>query len=184
MIMLLSFTTLCFIPVKDISTTAIMIYIVMGVSGSGKTRIGKKLAQKLSLPFHDADNFHPQFNINKMKSGMPLTDSDRKPWLEKLANNVNKWKEEGGAVLACSALKKSYRQLLKSKEDSAVQFIYLKGTPEFIEKRMRRREGHFMPPGLLNSQFEALEEPQDAIVVSITQKPAKIVNEILKKISV
>lgn len=160
-----------------------MIYIVMGVSGAGKTRVGKILAEELSLPFYDADDFHPQFNVEKMKSGKPLDDYDRKPWLEDLANRIVKWQNEGGAVLACSALKKSYRQLLKSKAESGVQFIYLKGKPDIIGKRLRKREGHYMPPDLLDSQFETLEEPEDALVISIDKKPEQIVDEIVKRIS-
>lgn len=160
-----------------------MIYVIMGVSGAGKSRIGKLLADRLSLPFYDADDFHPQTNVKKMKSGQPLNDNDRKPWLEDLAIHIQKWEKAGGAVLACSALKKKYRQILKKHPKTPVQFIYLKGAPETIDKRLRKREGHFMPPGLLNSQFDTLEEPEDALVVSIDKKPGRIVDEILKRIS-
>lgn len=160
-----------------------MIYVIMGVSGAGKSRIGKLLADRLSLPFYDADDFHPQTNVKKMKSGQPLNDNDRKPWLEDLAIHIQKWEKAGGAVLACSALKKKYRQLLKKKPESKVQFIYLKGTPEIIDKRLRQREGHYMPASLLNSQFETLEEPENAIVIPIDKKPSRIVDEILEKIA-
>ena len=151
-----------------------MIYIVMGVSGAGKTRVGKILAEELSLPFYDADDFHPQFNVEKMKSGKPLDDYDRKPWLEDLANKIVQWQNEGGAVLACSALKKSYRQLLKSKAESGVQFIYLKGRPDMIGKRLRKREGHYMPPDLLDSQFEALEEPEEQLLSLLIKSRSRL----------
>lgn len=160
-----------------------MIYVIIGVSGAGKTRIGKLLAARLALPFYDADDFHPQANVEKMKSGQPLSDHDRRPWLQDLATHIQKWEEDGGAVLACSALKKAYRKLLKSKSESKVQFIYLKGTSELIDKRLRQREGHYMPPSLLNSQFEALEEPENAIVVPIDKEPPRIIAEILERIS-
>ncbi|HMB96918.1 MAG TPA: gluconokinase [Balneolaceae bacterium] len=160
-----------------------MIYVIMGVSGAGKTRVGKLLADRLTLPFYDADDFHPQRNVEKMESGQPLNDSDRKPWLEDLASHIQNWEEEGGAVLACSALKKKYRQLLKKKPESKVQFIYLKGTPELIDERLRQREGHYMPASLLNSQFDALEEPENAIVIPIDKEPSRIVEEIIEKIS-
>ena len=156
-----------------------MVWIVMGVSGSGKTTVGKQLAARLKLPFHDADDFHPPSNVEKMSSGQPLNDEDRKPWLLTLANNIQDWNSKKGAVLACSSLKQSYRDLLKSKS-SDVHFIYLKGSKKVIINRMKKREGHYMPPELLDSQFEALEDPAKAVVVPIHQSPKEIVNEILK----
>lgn len=160
-----------------------MIYILMGVSGSGKTLIGTKLAKKLNLPFYDGDDFHPASNVEKMESGEPLDDDDRKPWLEILRNKMEKWQQRGGAVLACSALKMKYREILRGDTDSNVQFIYLKGSKELIANRMSRREGHFMPEELLDSQFQALEEPAgpDAIEVSINQTPREVVDEIRSK---
>ncbi|WP_372633413.1 gluconokinase [Fodinibius sp.] len=154
-----------------------MIYIVMGVSGSGKTVVGQKLARRLGVPFHDGDNFHPQDNIKKMESGRPLNDRDRRPWLETLARKIAEWHISGGAVLACSALKKKYRDLLCSRQNA--QFIYLKGPIPLIAERMADRTGHFMPEKLLESQFEALEEPSEAITVSIEPPPEEIVSAIL-----
>jgi len=159
-----------------------MIYILMGVSGSGKTLIGTKLAKRLNLPFYDGDDFHPAANVEKMESGEPLNDNDRRPWLEKLRNEMQTWQQEGGAVLACSALKKKYRDILTAGNSLPVQFIYLKGTKELIAQRLSRREGHFMPEKLLDSQFRALEEPkrgEETIHVSINQQPKNIVDEII-----
>ena len=158
-----------------------MVYIVMGVSSSGKSLIGSKLARKLHLPFFDADHFHPRQNIAKMESGQPLNDRDRRPWLQSLQKNIKKWEREGGAVLACSALKKSYRKVLAPPE-VPVQFIYLKGSEKLIAERMKQRTGHFMPEELLASQFDALEEPAQAITVSIDQRPAEIVRSICRRI--
>lgn len=160
-----------------------MIYILMGVSGAGKTLIGQKLADHLNLPFHDADEFHPPENIKKMESGQPLNDNDRQPWLLAMASQMDSWEQEGGAVLACSALKNSYRQLMENNTSARIQFIYLKGEKSLIQERMERRKGHFMPPGLLDSQFETLEEPEQALTVSIDNAPEKIVKEIRRKLS-
>lgn len=159
-----------------------MIYIVMGVSGSGKTLIGTKLAEGLKLPFFDADDFHPEENVAKMESGEPLNDRDRLPWLQEMARNMVDWEQNGGAVLACSALKESYRKLL-SPSGIPVTFIHLKGSKQLIAERMSQRKGHFMPDSLLDSQFEALEEPQQAITVSIDKTPENIVNKILSQLS-
>ncbi len=158
-----------------------MIYIVMGVSGSGKTLIGTKLAEGLKLPFFDADDFHPEENVAKMESGDPLNDRDRLPWLQEMARNMVDWEQNGGAVLACSALKESYRKLL-SPPGIPVQFIFLKGTKELIAGRMAERSDHFMPESLLESQFKTLEEPQNAITISIDQSPEEIVNKIINRL--
>lgn len=155
-----------------------MVIVVMGVSGSGKTTIGKLLAEKLNLPFFDADDFHPPENVETMKKGKPLSDNDRKPWLENLAHEIKEWNSKKGAILACSALKKCYRQRLTSKSKD-VQYVYLKGDMDTIFKRMKSRDDHFMPPELLNSQFEVLEEPFRAITVYINKPPEAIVREIV-----
>ena len=158
-----------------------MIYVVMGVSGAGKTLIGKQLADALTLSFYDGDDFHPVENVRKMESGQPLNDEDRWPWLDELARNMDEWQQDdGGAVLACSALKKSYRNHLRSSSNSTLIFIYLKGSKELIAQRLKKREGHYMPADLLDSQFEALEEPRarDVITVSVDQSPEKIIREI------
>lgn len=151
-----------------------MVYVVMGVSGCGKSTVGENLAQSMSLPFYDGDDYHPQANIDKMASGQPLNDDDRQPWLVELALNTKKWNGQGGAVLACSALKEKYRQTLSA--FGGVTFVYLKGTKELILKRMQERE-HFMKPEMLDSQFATLEEPKDAIELNISDTPDEMVNK-------
>ncbi|MCC5941244.1 MAG: gluconokinase [Balneolaceae bacterium] len=161
-----------------------MVYIVMGVSGCGKTTIGKMLAEEKNLPFFDADDFHPEENVEKMRNGIPLNDDDRKPWLLNLSQKISEWNRSGGAVLACSALKESYRKLLISKSgQNQVQFIYLQGSKGLISKRMKIRTGHYMPAELLDSQFKDLEEPKIALTVSINSDPESITNEILNNLS-
>ena len=155
-----------------------MVYIVMGVSGCGKTTIGNLLAREKQIPFFDADDFHPPVNIKKMSAGIPLDDSDRLPWLQVLSEKIKEWSEANGAILACSALKKDYRDILQSKTED-VTIIWLDGSYELIKSRMQDREGHYMPPGLLKSQFDALEPPKNAIRIDIDKKPETIVSEIL-----
>lgn len=169
-------------PIRTTHYTANMVLILMGVSGCGKTLTGQMLSNELNLPFYDADDFHPKKNVEKMKSGQPLTDEDRRPWLETLAEKIKDWEKEGGAILACSALKESYRNILSSTTET-VQFVYLKGSQSLIARRLTNRFGHFMPESLLDSQFNALEEPDDAITVSIENSPGLIVRDILKKLS-
>ena len=156
-----------------------MVIIVMGVSGCGKTTVGKILAERLGLPFYDADDFHPIENVEKMKSGEPLNDVDRHPWLASLSWEIEKWNQTDGAILACSALKKNYRDILNPEKSEQVQFVYLKGSQELILNRLNNREGHYMPPELLQSQFAALEEPENAFVVSIDKPPEEIVDEVV-----
>ena len=148
--------------------------IIMGVSGCGKTAIGMELSKTLAIPFYDGDDFHSEANKEKMSHGHPLTDEDRKPWLETLANLL---KEKAPLILACSALKESYRKALRVAPD--VRFIYLKGSYELIEKRLKERHGHFFDPHLLKSQFADLEEPQDACVVDIDSPISDIVKKII-----
>lgn len=159
-----------------------MVYVMMGVSGAGKTLIGQKLAERLGLPFYDGDHFHPEANIQKMSSGQPLNDTDRRPWLETLAEKIAEWHVRGGAVLACSALKAKYRILLTSQREAC--FIYLKGTIPLIAGRIAGRADHFMPEELLQSQFETLEEPSEAVTVSIDQSPEEIVSNILDQLEI
>jgi gluconokinase len=137
------------------------LYVVMGVSGCGKTRIGANLAKAIDVPFVEGDDYHPLENVRRMSSGIPLTDEDRAGWLRLLAARIREAKDEGtGLVLACSALKRSYREILRdAARPDALRFIYLRGTREVIGERLRARTGHFMPPSLMESQFEALEEP-------------------------
>ncbi|WP_372446472.1 gluconokinase [Streptomyces spirodelae] len=129
--------------------------VVMGVSGSGKSTVGEWLAQVLDLPFADADDFHPEHNIRKMSAGVPLDDADREPWLDAMADWLAD-RTAGGAVLVCSALKRRYRERLR-RASPRLFFVHLDGSYELIAARLARRRGHFMPPSLLRSQFEALE---------------------------
>lgn len=150
----------------------------MGVAGSGKTTIGTRLATALGWQFADADDFHPSENIAKMRQGIPLTDSDRQPWLAALHQAIVGWLEvQTPTVLACSALKQAYRHALVQNADQ-VKLIYLKGSPALLQLRLGARQGHYMPVTLLQSQFEALEEPQTALVIDAALSPATIVQVI------
>jgi gluconokinase len=158
-----------------------MILIVMGVVGAGKTTIGRLLADQLHYEFADADDFHPQANIEKIRHGIALTDEDRKPWLERLRERILNWEADGtNAVLACSALKSSYREQLKA--GPSVRFIFLKGSAELIAQRLSSRRGHFAGASILASQMADLEEPADAIIVDIAPPPEEIVAEIRQKL--
>jgi gluconokinase len=158
-----------------------MIAIVMGVTGSGKTSVGRLLAQQLGWEFADADDFHPSANVEKIARGIPLTDGDRAPWLERLRIQIANWIVTGqNAVLACSALKRTYRQELSVGPD--VRFVYLKGSPELIARRLRLRRGHFADEKILASQFADLEEPEAAVTVDISQTPEMIVAQIRERL--
>ncbi|HKV80910.1 MAG TPA: gluconokinase [Candidatus Sulfotelmatobacter sp.] len=154
-----------------------MIVIVMGVVGAGKTTVGKLLASQLGWEFADADDFHPQSNVDKIRYGIALTDVDREPWLDHLKEAIVRWIDEGkSVVLACSALKRAYRtKLLLS---SQVRFVYLKGSTALIADRLRSRHGHFAGESILASQLADLEEPEKAITVDISGTPEQIVAEI------
>ncbi|MDZ7823545.1 MAG: gluconokinase [Ahrensia sp.] len=136
------------------------LFVVMGVAGSGKSSVGVGVAEAIGGTYIDGDDFHPQANIAKMASGQPLTDEDRWPWLEIVANALAR--QQGISLVGCSALKKAYRNFITKKAGEAVQFIYLDGSKELIAARMKARQGHFMPTSLLDSQFAALEVPSDA----------------------
>jgi gluconokinase len=158
-----------------------MIVIVMGVTGAGKTTVGRLLAEQLGWEFADADDFHPPSNVEKIRRGTALTDDDRKPWLARLRAVITNWIAEGrNVVLACSALKRSYRQELEAGPD--VRFVYLKGSADLIEARLRQRHGHFAGEQILPGQFADLEEPQDAVTVDIASGPPEIVAEIRRKL--
>ena len=149
------------------------VVVVMGVSGVGKTTIGVRLAERLGVPFVEGDSFHPPANIAKMSSGVPLDDADRLPWLEALAAELERARRTGGGiVLVCSALRRSYRDILRDGHDDVV-FLFLAGDKTLIGERLAARRGHFMPPGLLDSQFAALEEPgadESPIVIDVTPR--------------
>jgi len=156
-----------------------MVILIMGVSSSGKSLIGEKLSDRLGIPFYDADDFHPEDNIKKMESGKPLNDDDRWPWLKILADKLAEWENSGGGILACSALKEGYREVLNSKVEDP-KWIYLKGGKELIMERMEDRKDHFMPPALLDSQFKDLEEPEYAYAADISKDPEEIVDGIVQ----
>jgi gluconokinase len=152
-----------------------MVIVLMGVSGAGKTTVGRKLAWALGWRFFDADALHSASNREKMHRGEPLTDADRRPWLKRVRTLVEKCLDEGtGAVVACSALKQSYRDVIVA-DPARVRIVYLKGSPELVARRIAKRRGHFMPASLLPSQFRTLEEPRDALAVDIAQPPERIV---------
>ena len=155
-----------------------MVIILMGVSGAGKTTIGLQLAATLGWPFYDGDDFHPPANVEKMALGIALTDDDRFPWLDVLHALLHKLTAQGAhAVLACSALKDTYRQRLLRGEVDA-QLVYLQGSYDLIRQRLEARQSHFMPADLLASQFVALEEPKDTLVIEIDQTTDEIVRQI------
>ncbi|AKT39467.1 gluconokinase [Chondromyces crocatus] len=155
-----------------------MVILVLGVSGAGKTTVGQKLAEAIGARFCDADDLHPRANLDKMAHGIPLDDDDRAPWLATLRRSIEQWlREDGDTVLACSALKASYRDLLAG-DEVRVRLVFLRVPIEVARARVTERKGHFMPPGLLESQFEALEEPGDAIVVDATRPPDTLVHDI------
>lgn len=148
--------------------------VLMGVSGSGKSTIGQLLASETGGTFLDGDDFHPPKNVAKMSSGIPLTDDDRQSWLEKIASLIREADgEKKLTVIACSALKASYRDILIGAE-----FAFLSGSPEFLTERLQQRKDHYMPPGLLQSQLDALEVPADALTLDISKSPSELVSEI------
>src|SRR5262249_10934661 len=159
--------------------------IVMGVSGSGKTTIGEKLAGRLNWPYEDADQFHPAGNVAKMGAGHPLTDEDRWPWLKAIAAEIDRVCDAGGrVVIGCSALKRAYRDVLMHNRTDT-RLVYLNGTQTLIADRLGRRKGHFMPPGLLTSQFNTLEPPtsdEHPVTVSIDGTVETIIDNILRQL--
>lgn len=157
--------------------------IVMGVAGSGKTTVGESLARRLGWTFYDADAFHPAENVAKMANGTPLNDADRAPWLAALQALISASVQENRpGVLACSALKESYRQQLLGDNDR-VAVVYLKGSYDLIWSRISQRQDHYMKPHMLRSQFDTLEEPTTALIVDVSQPVAEIVQEILERLA-
>jgi gluconokinase len=162
------------------------LYVVMGVTGSGKSTVGAQLAQTLGLAFVEGDDYHPPANVRRMAAGIPLTDHDRADWLRALAERVREASESGaGVVVTCSALKRSYRDLLRAAAP-AVQFVYLRGSRALIGERVAHRRGHFMPASLVDSQLATLEEPdpdEHAVTCDIQESPQQIVDDIVARAS-
>lgn len=156
-----------------------MVFIIMGVSGCGKTTVGRQLAGELQVPFHDADDFHSAANVEKMRAGTPLTDEDRSGWLAALAAGVATWEAAGGAVLACSALKETYRATLQAGARGPLRWVFLDGDEALIAARLRARQGHYMSAALLASQFATLEKPAYGLHLPIAASPEELVNHIL-----
>jgi gluconokinase len=167
--------------VDDISKTPCAL-VVMGVSGSGKSTIAEKLAGRLGWTYEDGDKFHPAGNVAKMSAGHPLTDEDRWPWLQAIADEIDRVCKAGQhIVIACSALKRAYRDILVHGRND-VRIVYLKGTQQLIASRLAQRKGHFMPPGLLASQFQTLEPPdvsENPVTASIDASVDAIVDDIV-----
>lgn len=153
----------------------------MGIVGAGKTTIGTLLARRLGWEFIEGDSFHPPANIEKMSHGIPLSDADRIPWLEAIRDVIRQRVAASlSAVVACSALKSSYRDVLRV--GPGVQFVYLRGDPKMIAERLQARHGHFATEQLLASQVETLEEPEDAIIVDVSGTPEQIVEKVLRRL--
>ena len=158
-----------------------MIIVIMGVAGSGKTTIGGMLAQAMKCPFLEGDSLHSKENVDKMSRGIPLTDSDRAPWLAAIhARILDFFERRQDLVVSCSALKQQYRRVLA--QDLPITWVYLKGSTALIRSRLRHRAGHFMKADLLASQFDALDEPSDALVVDISASPSAIVEQIVSQV--
>ena len=160
-----------------------MIYLIYGVTASGKTSVGKLLSRKLKVPFYDADDFHPSSNIEKMKNGIPLNDSDRRPWLKTLRRNIESWNKDGSAILSCSALRESYRSILMADMKIPMQFILLQCPISILKQRLGSRKNHFISPALLDSQIQTLEVPDYGIKVDSNSELEELVKLIVKKVS-
>jgi gluconokinase len=156
-----------------------MILILMGVSGSGKTTVGELLAQRTGWPFLDADDYHPASNVEKMRSGTPLTDADRWPWLDRMNELLRERAGRGeNAILGCSTLKQAYRERL-ARGLTDVRWVHLKGSFDLIQSRLMERKHRYMPTSLLQSQFATLEEPSDALTVAIDGSPGEVVDAVI-----
>ena len=183
---LVEITGACVRPCPTMHTLTTGVYVVMGVAGAGKSVVGALLAHALGVDFVEGDDYHPPENRHRMSIGIPLTDDDRRGWLLLLAARLKQAKDTGrGVVMSCSALKRSYRDLLRS-EAGEVRFIYLRGPRDLLAERLAHRPGHFMPPSLLDSQLATLEEPtadEGAWVYDISDAPEKIVAALVERVS-
>lgn len=156
------------------------IYYIIGVSSCGKSTIGQMLSDRISVPFFDGDDFHPAENITKMKSGQALNDEDRQGWLESINALAIQQSKQSGAIIACSALKKKYRKILRKNIEAQAVFIFLKGDWLTIKNRMEKRSDHFMPIELLQAQFDDLEEPTTATIIDVSLPPEQIIEIIIQ----
>jgi gluconokinase len=161
--------------------------VVMGVAGSGKTTLASQLAERLGVPFVEGDSLHPAANVKKMASGVALSDEDRWPWLAAIGERMEVERAIGhGVVVACSALKRAYRDCLREHVHGKIHFVLLDGSRQLISDRMKKRKGHFMPPALLDSQFASLEKPtadEQAVILDISHQPAELVQEAARGIT-
>jgi len=159
-----------------------MVYIVFGVAGAGKTEVSKFLSKKINCPYYDGDDYHPKSNKEKMKNGIALDDEDRKEWLDKLSKLVIKSnKEYDKTILACSALKEKYRDILSSNKTQEVLFIHLNLKKEIVARRLKNRENHFFNAELLDSQYETLEKLDEGIIIDADQSLQSVCNDIINK---
>ena len=161
-----------------------MLVVISGVSGSGKSTIGRLVAEALCLPFFDADDFHPKSNVEKMRSGSPLNDEDRWPWLEDLSQQLNRWESQGGAVLACSALRECYRERLGSGCKGGINWVILTGAFELLQQRINARGNHFFDASLLASQLSMIELPDYGLTLDVELSPETIVKAIVEYLGV
>ena len=160
-----------------------MVIVLMGVSGSGKTTVGKRLATELGWKFIEGDDFHPPANVQKMRSGIPLTDTDRRPWLQALQHRItDACDRDEKLIVACSALKDEYRDFLEQFDPACVFFVFLTAPEHVIRERLEQRKGHFMPPALLDSQLKTLEPPEGEISVDVTPPPPAITADIRRQL--
>jgi len=162
-----------------------MVLILMGISGTGKTTVGKALAARLGWEFVEGDDYHPVANVEKMSAGIALTDDDRRPWLQALSERIDRACRQGeNLVVACSALKHEYREYLEWDDLECVDYVFLHGSEELIRRRLEQRRGHFMDPDLLRSQIETLEVPERTLRVDVSPPPEAIVEEIRTKLGI
>lgn len=157
-----------------------LLIVLMGVSGSGKTTVGELLSTQTGLPFYDGDDFHPAANVAKMAAGQPLTDEDRAGWLADLAAHLGQWEQSTGAILACSALKESYRQTLQAGTQAPIHWVFLTGDPALLRARMTHRTGSYMKANMLDSQLETLQVPAYGLHLDVAHTPPELVAQITK----